>query len=94
MTGTRGIHHIGVAVLDVKAAIERYALLVGASVDHEAVVVQQGVHAVALRAGDGPLIELLAATGDDTPVGRFLAKPECCSAVSPAQEQGQARVGW
>ncbi len=74
MTGTRGIHHIGVAVHDVAAAVERYALLVGATVDHEAVVDEQGVHAVALRAGDGPLIELLAPTGDDTPVGRFLAK--------------------
>ena len=33
---------------------------------------EQGVHAVALRVGAGPLIELLAPTGADTPVGRFL----------------------
>jgi methylmalonyl-CoA epimerase len=32
------------------------------------------VHAVALTVGTGPLIELLQPTGDDTPVGRFLAK--------------------
>ena len=32
------------------------------------------MHAVALRVGDGPLVELLAPLGDDTPVGRFLLK--------------------
>ena len=72
MTGTLGIHHVGIAVRDLASAVERYRVLVGAEVDHEAVVPEQGVHAVALRAGPGPLIELLAPTGADTPVGRFL----------------------
>jgi methylmalonyl-CoA epimerase len=72
--GSLGIHHVGVAVRDLDAAVARYATLVGASVDHEAVVPEQGVHAVALTVGTGPLIELLQPTGDDTPVGRFLAK--------------------
>ena len=75
MTATAlGIHHVGVAVRDVQAAVERYATLVGAVVDHEAIVPEQGVHAVALRLPAGPLIELLAPTGADTPVGRFLVK--------------------
>jgi methylmalonyl-CoA/ethylmalonyl-CoA epimerase len=65
---------VGVAVRDLAAAVELYGLLVGATVDHEAVVDDQGVHAVALRAGAGPMIELLAPTAADTPVGRFLAK--------------------
>jgi len=72
--GSLGIHHVGIAVRDLAAAVARYATLVDASVDHEAVVPEQGVHAVALAVGTGPLIELLQPTGDDTPVGRFLAK--------------------
>ena len=74
MTGTLGIHHVGIAVRDLKAAVERYAVLVGGEVDHEAVVPEQGVRAVALRVGDGPLLELLEPTGADTPVGRFIER--------------------
>lgn len=74
MTGTLGIHHVGIAVRDLKAAVERYAVLVGGEVDHEAVVPEQGVRAVALRAGAGPLLELLEPTGADTPVGRFIER--------------------
>jgi methylmalonyl-CoA epimerase len=69
-----GIHHLGVAVRDMTAAIETYRSLLGCEVLHEAVVPEQGVHAVALAVGEGPFVELLAPTGDDTPVGRFLAK--------------------
>jgi methylmalonyl-CoA epimerase len=72
--GSLGIHHVGIAVRDLDEAVARYATLVGGAVDHEAVVPEQGVHAVALRVGDGPLVELLAPTGADTPVGRFLEK--------------------
>ena len=74
MPGSLGIHHVGIAVRDLDEAVARYAILVAAAVDHEAIVPEQGVRAVALRIGDGPLLELLAPTGDDTPVGRFLAK--------------------
>ena len=72
MTDTLGIHHVGIAVRDLAAAVERYRVLVGGEVYHEAVVPEQGVHAVALRVGAGPLIELVAPTAADTPVGRFL----------------------
>jgi methylmalonyl-CoA epimerase len=71
---TLGIHHVGFAVREIGGAIDAYTRGLGAVVDHEAVVEEQGVHAVALRVGAGPLLELLAPTGDDTPVGRFLAK--------------------
>lgn len=74
MTGTLGIHHVGIAVHDLNAAVERYRLLVGGELDHEAVVPEQGVHAAALRVGEGPLVELLQPTAADTPVGRFLAR--------------------
>jgi methylmalonyl-CoA epimerase len=71
---TLGIHHLGIAVRDVEAAATRYCELLGATVDHEDRVTEQGVHAVALRVGAGPLVELVAPLGEDTPVGRFLAK--------------------
>ena len=74
MTGTLGIHHVGIAVRDLRAAVERYAVLVGGEVDHEAVVPEQGVRAIALRVGAGPLLELLEPTVADTPVGRFIER--------------------
>ena len=74
MTGTLGIHHVGIAVRDLQAAVERYGVLVGGEVDHEAVVPEQGVRAIALRVGAGPLLELLEPTGADTPVGRFIER--------------------
>ena len=74
MTGTLGIHHVGIAVRDLQAAVERYGVLVGGEVDHEAVVPEQGVRAIALRVGAGPQLELLEPTEADTPVGRFIER--------------------
>ena len=71
MTGS--IHHVGIAVDDLDAAIARWAALFGATLEHRARVVDQGVEAASLRVG-GSRIELLAALGEETPVGRFLAK--------------------
>ncbi len=68
-----GIHHLGVAVDDLDEAVETYRRLFGAELEHRATVPDQGVEAASLRLGDGR-VELLAALGDDTPVGRFLAK--------------------
>jgi len=68
-----GIHHVGVAVDDLDAAIERYAALFDATVEHRERVDEQGVEAASLRVG-ASRIELLAPLGPDTPVGRFLAK--------------------
>ena len=69
----RGIHHVGIAVDDLDAAIERYASLFGATLEHRDRVEDQGVEAASLRVG-GSRVELLAPLGADTPVGRFLAK--------------------
>jgi methylmalonyl-CoA/ethylmalonyl-CoA epimerase len=68
----RGIHHLGVAVEDLDKALETYARLFGAELEHRQRVDEQGVEAAAVLVGDGR-VELLAALGDDTPVGRFLA---------------------
>jgi methylmalonyl-CoA/ethylmalonyl-CoA epimerase len=69
----RGIHHLGVAVDDLDAALSTYARLFGAELEHRATVPAQGVHAAVVRVGDGR-VELLEPLGEDTPVGRFLAK--------------------
>jgi methylmalonyl-CoA/ethylmalonyl-CoA epimerase len=68
----RGIHHLGMAVDDLDGAVETYRRLFGATVEHRSTVADQGIDAVSLLVG-GDRIELLAPTGDDTPVGRFLA---------------------
>ncbi|HZC28768.1 MAG TPA: methylmalonyl-CoA epimerase [Gaiellaceae bacterium] len=69
----RGIHHLGVAVEDLDAALSTYERLFGAEVEHRATVPAQGVHAAAVRVGTGR-VELLEPLEGDTPVGRFLAK--------------------
>ncbi|MDW8337991.1 MAG: methylmalonyl-CoA epimerase [Thermoleophilia bacterium] len=68
-----GIHHIGVAVVDLDEAIATYERLFSARLEHREVLASQGVEAASVRVGESR-VELLAATGDDTPVGRFLAK--------------------
>ena len=65
-------HHIGIAVADLDEAIETYAGLFGAELEHRAELADQGVEAASLQVGTGR-IELLAPLGADTPVGRFLA---------------------
>ena len=69
----RGIHHLGVAVDDLDGAVATYERLFGAELEHRETVADQGVEAAALRVGDSR-IELLGSLGEDTPVGRFLAK--------------------
>jgi methylmalonyl-CoA/ethylmalonyl-CoA epimerase len=69
----RAIHHLGVAVADLDEAGETKGRLLGAEVGQRAAVPDQGVEAASMRVGQGR-VELLAALGDDTPVGRFLSK--------------------
>jgi methylmalonyl-CoA epimerase len=61
------------AVEDLDGAVETYRRLFGAEVELRGVIEGQGVEAVYLRVGSGR-VELMAALGDDTPVGRFLAR--------------------
>ena len=68
-----GIHHVAVAVDDLDEAIATYGRLFGARLEHRDTVSEQGVEAAAVLVGDDR-IELLAATAEDTPVGRFLAR--------------------
>ncbi|HTS73513.1 MAG TPA: methylmalonyl-CoA epimerase [Gaiellaceae bacterium] len=69
----RGIHHLGVAVEDLDAAVATYERLFGAELEQRETVQEQGVEAASLRVGSDR-VELLASLGADTPVGKFLAK--------------------
>ena len=69
----RGIHHVGVAVADLDEAVASYERLFGGRLEHRERVEEQGVEAASMKLGESR-VELLAALGDDTPVGRFLAK--------------------
>jgi len=68
-----GIHHLGVAVDDLDEALATYERLFGAELEHRETVEEQGVEAASLRIG-ADRVELLAALGEDTPVGKFLSK--------------------
>ena len=72
MVAARGIHHGGVAVADLDDALATYERLFGATLEHRAGMPDQGVEAAAVLVGSGR-VELLAPTGEDTPVGRFIA---------------------
>ena len=69
----KGIHHLGVAVEDLDEAVTTYERLFGARVEHRDTVPDQGVEAASMRVGESR-VELLASLGEDTPVGKFLAK--------------------
>lgn len=61
------------AVHDLDDAVATYERSFGATLEHRATLESQGVEAAAVLVGSGR-VELLAALGDETPVGRFLAK--------------------
>jgi len=93
------IHHVGVAVDDLEAAIELYATAFGAELTHRAMNEKDGLAAAFLRAGDAE-VELLSPLREDTPVGKFLAKrgpglhhiavavPDIEKAIADARAQG------
>jgi len=67
------IDHIGVAVKEIEPALELYREDFELVLVHREVVEEQGVEAVLLDVGENH-VELLAPLGQDTPVGKFLAR--------------------
>jgi methylmalonyl-CoA epimerase len=67
------IDHIGVATDDLDGAIALYEGKFGMPVAHREKVESQGVEAVLLDVGEGH-VELLRPLGEDTPIGKYLAK--------------------
>jgi methylmalonyl-CoA/ethylmalonyl-CoA epimerase len=67
------IDHVGIAVHDLDAAVERYRRTLGVEPSHRERVDDQGVEEILFAVGTS-FIQLLGALGPDTPVGTFLAK--------------------
>jgi methylmalonyl-CoA/ethylmalonyl-CoA epimerase len=67
------IDHIGVAVEDIDAAIALYEQSFEMELAHRETIESQGVEAVLLDVGDGH-VELLRPLGEETAVGKFLAR--------------------
>jgi methylmalonyl-CoA epimerase len=65
------IDHVGIAVYDLEAAVERYRRMLGVEPAHRERVEDQGVEEVLFPAGSS-YVQLLGALGPDTPVGRSL----------------------
>jgi methylmalonyl-CoA epimerase len=73
VNGLTRIHHVGVAVTDLDASIELYRTAFGAELVHRASNEREGLEAAFIRTGSGE-VELMHATREDSPVGKFVAK--------------------
>ena len=67
------IHHLGIAVESLKAAVPAFEKLLGKPPESEEVVEDQKVRVAVFRVGEIRL-ELLEATSQDSPIARFLTK--------------------
>ena len=67
------IDHVGIAVDDLEASVERYRRMLGVEPAHRERVDDQGVEEVLFPVGTS-FVQLLGALGPETPVGRFLAR--------------------
>jgi methylmalonyl-CoA/ethylmalonyl-CoA epimerase len=67
------IDHVGIAVRDLGSAIREYRTAFGLEPVHRERIEDQGVDEALFAVGSS-YIQLLAATGPDTPVGRFLER--------------------
>lgn len=67
------VEHIGIAVRNLEEASEIYERLLGCTAYKEEEVASEGVRTLFFKAGPNK-IELLEATGDDSPIARFIAK--------------------
>lgn len=67
------IEHVALAVSDIDAALAHYKEMWGLEPEHRERVEDQGVEEAMLRLGESYL-QLIAPTGPDTTVAKFLAK--------------------
>ena len=67
------IDHVGIAVGDLEAAVDHYRKTLGLDPVHRETVPDQGVEEVLFAVGTS-YVQLLAALGPDTPVGKFLER--------------------
>jgi methylmalonyl-CoA/ethylmalonyl-CoA epimerase len=67
------IDHVGIAVRDLEAAVDLYRRAFGVEPIHRERIEKDGVEEALFRVGTS-FVQLLAPTGPDTPVGKFLEK--------------------
>ncbi|HHL73722.1 MAG TPA: methylmalonyl-CoA epimerase [Bacteroidetes bacterium] len=67
------IDHIGIAVRDLDAAVQKYSALFRKPADHLEEIAAQKVSVAMFRAGESS-VELLQGTADDSPISRFVEK--------------------
>ena len=67
------IDHVGIAVRDLEAAVERYRTTLGIEPVHRERIDSDGVEEALFKVGSS-YVQLLAPTGPDTPIGKFLEK--------------------
>jgi methylmalonyl-CoA epimerase len=67
------IDHVAIAVHDLDAAIDYYRQAFGAKVHHREVVESDGVEEALVKVADS-YIQLTAATRDDSPIAKYLAR--------------------
>jgi methylmalonyl-CoA/ethylmalonyl-CoA epimerase len=67
------IHHVGIAVESLQAAVPIFEKLLGHLPDSQEVVEEQKVRVSSFSVGDSR-IELLEATSADSPIARFISK--------------------
>ena len=70
--GLTDIDHVGIAVEDLDASVDRYRGVLGVEPSHRERVEDQGVEEVLFPVGSS-FIQLLGAIGPNSPVGRSLA---------------------
>jgi methylmalonyl-CoA epimerase len=73
MDSSSRLEHVAIAVADLDAAVALYSTILGRPVAGREDVESEGVRLAFFDLG-GPRLELMEPTGEDTPVGRFLAK--------------------
>jgi methylmalonyl-CoA/ethylmalonyl-CoA epimerase len=67
------IHHVGIAVISLRAAVPIFEKLLGHPPDSEEMVEDQKVRVSVFKLGESR-IELLEATSPDSPIARFIEK--------------------
>lgn len=67
------VDHVGIAVRDLDTAVAFYEQTFGVRCSHRETVEEQGVEEAMFKVGES-WIQLLRPLGEDTPVGKFIAK--------------------
>ena len=69
-----GIDHVGLAVRDLDAAIERWSKTFGLEVSHREINESQGIEEAMLDLADGTRLQLLAPLNSESTIAKFLER--------------------